>query len=110
MYCEALTVTVPSLTAQTAQIDLRLINIRQNLRDNPVFTWSNLTLFLEGCVCVGGNLGIILVQVYEPAFWNLPQSYIWIKVASQNSNKNHCPYKKMIFQTYFNTADNQLNA
>ena len=61
-----------------------------------IWPWSSRWGGGGGC-----NLGIILVQVYEPAFWNLPQSYIWIKVASQNSKQNHCPYKKMIFQTYF---------
>ena len=28
-------------------------------------------------VGTGGNLGVILVQVCEPVFSNLPQSYTW---------------------------------
>ena len=29
-----------------------------------------------GCVGGGGNLGVIVVRVFEPVFWNLPQSYL----------------------------------
>ena len=53
---------------ESAQTDLRLINM-------IILCFHEV--FRPRSSRGGGNLGIILVRVYKPVFWNPPQSYTW---------------------------------